>query len=47
MVEVILVTQENMQAVIQAAKDKGQRILALSPSKIVKGVVTVYSLVVQ
>lgn len=44
---VSVVESANLQAEIQQAKDSGKRILALSPAKIVKGVVKEYTLVVQ
>ena len=43
----IAVEAENLRDKIQEEKDKGRRILALAPSKIIKGVVKIYVLVTQ
>jgi hypothetical protein len=44
-VNVVLVKEEELEATIQAAKEAGERILALSPSKIVRTIVKEYVLV--
>lgn len=44
---VVEVKTENLQLVIQEQKDAGRRILALSPAKILKGIVKSYTLVTQ
>lgn len=44
---VVEVEAKDLQVVIQEHKDAGRRILALSPAKIVKGVVKSYTLVTQ
>ncbi len=46
-VVVMNVEAKDLQEAIQAEKDNGKRILALSPSKIVRGKVTEYVLVTQ
>lgn len=46
-VKVQVVTMENLQQTIQTEKDNGKRILALSPSKIVRGKVSEFVLVTQ
>lgn len=41
------VTPENLKESVQSAKDAGRRVLALSPSKVLRGKVTEYVLVTQ
>ena len=46
-VTVWFVKADELKETIQVHKDNGKRVLALSPSVIVRGKVTVYCLVVQ
>jgi hypothetical protein len=46
-VNVYEVNLEDLKAKIQEEKDNGKRILALSPSKIIKGAVKTFVLITQ